>query len=149
MSAMKKQVLINSTLVLFCILGYLLSYGHFFLPLPASSHFSNEKIETRGFHPFLVPQNTGLLWRLEYPGRARLIDASKEIHAKNNVQSGLQLTLEKLGYVFPPGCRADSGDYVPGWYITHYPSILDRIQKDFRLQLAFTEPSVTNRPMTK
>jgi hypothetical protein len=131
---------------------YLLTIGHCFLPLPGSTHYKDERLEFWCYssYPLVMPQSSQtvsgslerLAWEVKHPAHARLLATAKRLEAAApNQDHGLRQVLEAMGYDFPPGCGASSGDIVPGWRITHYPSMLRRIQKDFQLKVTWKEPS--------
>ena len=82
-----------------------------------------------------------LIWSIKNPGQARLLAIAKRLETEApNEDHGLKEVLEKMGYPFPTGCSASSGHESHGWRVTHYPSMLRRIQKDFRLKVTWREP---------
>ena len=130
---------------------YLLTLGHYFLPFHGSAHFGNEKLELWSFssYPLVMPSTSPtisgsldrLIWSIKNPGQARLLAIAKRLETEApNEDHRLKELLEKIGYPFPAGCGASSPEIVPGWRITHYPSMLRRIQKDFHLMVTWREP---------
>lgn len=121
--------------------GYLLTFGHCFLPLPSVHSFQNERIEMRIYPPgFEHPDEsssalTRAVWVLTRPGQARLLGAAKRLAQANPEprSRGLYMTLKDLGYPFPQGCGARNGGDPPDWKIVHYPAILARFEKDLHL----------------
>jgi len=127
---------------------YLLSLGHCFLPLTRSANYQNEKLEMREYGTFVIPSTARTIpatlkrvtWQITNPGRARLLATSERLEgAAPNQNHTLQEVLEAMGYDFPPGCVASAGDSVPHWRISHYPSMLRRIEKDLSLTAKYKE----------
>ena len=54
----------------------------------------------------------------------------------------LQDALTQLGYEFPHGCFATDKNFNFRWRIAHYPTVLNRIQKDFSLRLVSQSPRI-------
>jgi hypothetical protein len=131
---------------------YLLTLGHCFLPLRAFD-YRGERIEAREYE--------GLSWRMYreytpwirarenvrrvadrilYPGRSRLDAAIAKVeraHGSYFTNSGpdseIQRSLQAMGYAFPAGCSA--GVETNNVYrVLHYPSMLNRIEKDLWLK---------------
>ncbi len=130
--------------------SYVLTFGHCFLPKPKPDTFRNERIEIRTFSGFFVPSQSNTVagflarmkWRCLYPGQVRLISVADNDHL-------LRKALEKMGYSFPRGCSARIGDNIP-MEITHYPSVLSRIEKDLHLTVTWRAPIGSDgEPMTK
>jgi hypothetical protein len=155
MSKRLTKILIPIALVVAGVALYLLTLGHCFLPLPGPTQ--NEKLEHWRYssYPLVMPASSQtisgslerLVWKVKHPGHARLLATAKRLEAAApNQDHDLQEVLEAMGYNFPPGCGASSGDIVPGWTVTHYPSILRRIQKDFQLKVTWKEPSGHDEP---
>lgn len=84
--------------------GYLMTSGHYFLPLPEHSDFKGEKIETWEFSNFVIPMEITPWYRLKYPARVRMIEID-QTHTKDSLQE----IFEELGYTFPPGCSTHPG----------------------------------------
>ena len=134
--------------------GYFLTFGHCFLPLPKSQEFGGETIEIRDYEEFVPPPEsdtfTGALararWRFTCPGQVRFVEAARApTPFGNSLPPGLQLALMHLGYEFPHGCfaatePANSIGGVCRWRIAHYPTVLDRIQKDLNVRLIARPP---------
>ena len=127
--------------------AYLLTLGHCFLPLRAFD-YRDERIEVReyeGLGWYLVPSLTiihrvqNALHPIIYPGRARMDAAIAKVEStwgpsffeSSGPNSEFQQVLQTMGYSFPPGCSA--GVDTNGWRIVHYPSMLNRIERDLRL----------------
>jgi len=122
--------------------AYIVTLGHIFLPFRDFNHH-NEKIEIRVYSAFVIPSSSDTMrdalhrlgWRIQYPGRAGFLAAAEKLQTSAPNQSHeLQEVFEALGYPFPPGCYASSGDIVSGWRISNYPSVLDRIERDLNLK---------------
>jgi hypothetical protein len=159
---MSKRAIKVLALIAVIIMGarlYLLTLGHCFLPLPGPAHYTNERLEFWCYssYPLVMPSSAQSIsgsferaaWQIKHPGHARLLATVKRLEAAAPKQEPrLQEALEAMGYDFPPGCGASSGDIVPGWRITHYPSMLRRIQKDFQLKVTWSEPSKHNEPLS-
>ena len=146
------KVLAPIAVVVAGALLYVLTVGHCFLPLPGATHYKDERLEFWSYtsYPLVMPPSSQtisgslerLVWKVKHPGHARLLATAKRLEATApNQDHGLREVLEAMDYEFPPGCSASSGDIVPGWRITHYPSMLRRIQKDFQLKVTWREPS--------
>jgi len=94
---MKTRLLfVAVVIILFALVAYFLTFGHFFLPLPSSAHYANQKVETRFYYPFVIPYKITVAWRIKYPGRVRLIEAAESIPSTRDNQK-MKLVLEKLG----------------------------------------------------
>ena len=130
---------------------YLLTFGHCFLPLGVTECYKNERPEFWVFSPYplVMPSSSAtiagsfdrLAWSIKNPGMARLLAIAKRLEAEApNEDHGLKELLEKMGYPFPTGCSASSGHESHGWRVTHFPSMLRRIQKDFQLTNTWREP---------
>ena len=126
---------------------YFLTLGHCFLPIGGPAQWQNERVEMRQYatwgNPLPVLPGTieRLRWKVANPGRARALATLKRLSATApNHNHTLQEVLEAMGYKFPSGCGASAGDRPPGWRISHYPSMLNRIEKDFRLQARYRIP---------
>ncbi len=134
-------------------LAYLLTLGHCYVPLEAFD-YRNEETEVReydGFYVRMYSESTRLsracegILRLRdkivYPGRMRLCAAIAKIEgghgsffALSGPDSEMQQSLEAMGYAFPTGCSAGV-DTNNVYRIKHYPSMLNRIEKDLGLKL--------------
>jgi hypothetical protein len=153
-------------LVLAVPLLYLLTLGHCFLPLRLFD-YRGERIEAREYD--------GLAWRMYgeytpwirarenvrtvadrilYPGRSRLDAAIAKIeraHGSYFTNSGpdseIQQTLEAIGYAFPVGCSA-SVETNNVYRFLHYPSMLNRIEKDLWLKRHSSSLSVGGGPIS-
>ena len=140
------KTLLPIVLVAAGALLYLLTLGHCFLPLPGRTHYNNEKLEFWYYPPrdLALPPSPPtpfgtleiLAWQIKHPAQARLLATAERLEAAAPKQHhGLQEVLQAMGYDCPPGCAATSGDNDPGCRITHYPSMLRRIQRDFQLKV--------------
>ena len=128
--------------------AYLLTAGHCFLPLTSLACPGKEPIEVREYQSFGVPwlsvtrkpnrfrdAITIVVWLLRYPGRAQLYATSDRLRTTKPYQVlMLHDSLKAMGYPFPPGCGSGVPDIQPGWRVTNYPSVLDRIEKDLELE---------------
>jgi len=143
MTSRIRRVAVGGVLAIFAVATvYLLTLGQCFLPHWGVENHRNEQLEMREYSPFILPArgNTvgGILgrvkWTVMYPGRAKVLSAAEMLQMQAPKEDhNLREVLEKMGYSFPPGCAASSGDVVPGWRITHYPSVLNRIERDLHL----------------
>ena len=151
MSTSKKRILAvlcaSAAAVALVIASYLQTFGHCFLPMPGPATYANEKIEVREYHPFFVPAISDTFsdnmkefgWRLEYPGRARLIAMAKKLEADQSQKNHAAAEVySALGYPFSPGCFVGVGDFTPHIRIANYPSILNRIENDLKLKPIYT-----------
>ncbi len=149
MSRSAKGWIALSAAALFLITAYLLTFGRCFLPPPNPNKFASEPLEFRMYSPFALPLQSHDLegaysrikWKFTRPGQARLFAVSKRLsQADLDSDRPFQRCLEKLGYAFPEGCRATGGGGdPPSWRITHYPSVLNRIERDLSLKPNYTE----------
>jgi hypothetical protein len=137
--------LLLAALILVLAAGYFSTIGHCFLPHRNPETFLGEQLEVRTFSGFVIPDRSKTLaglfarikWRLLRPGQVRLLAAAEKIEQeKPGADHVLKTALEQLGYGFPSGCYARSGDNLP-MEITHYPSALNRIQKDLHLDVSW------------
>jgi hypothetical protein len=133
---------------LFLTAAYLITFGRCFLPVPNPNKFANEALEFRMYSPFALPLQSHDFegayarskWRFTRPGQARLFAVSQRLSQANlDLDSPFQKCLEELGYTFPKGCRASGGGDPPSWRITHYPSVLNRIERDLSLKPNYIE----------
>ena len=90
-------------------------YSHFVLP-PDAKTFQGTLLRTK--------------WTLLHPGQARLFNAWQKLLMPDQ---GFQEALEELGYSFPTNCFA-SNPQEKSVSITHYPSMLQRIEKDMQMK---------------
>jgi hypothetical protein len=145
------KILVSIAVVVAGAVLYLLTLGHCFLPFGAVGHYKNERPEFWFFSPYplVMPSSSQtiagtfdrLAWSVKNPGMARLLAIAKRLEMEApNEDHGLKELLEKMGYPFPTGCSASSGRESHGWRVTHYPSMLRRIQKDFRLKVTWRVP---------
>jgi hypothetical protein len=134
--------------LLFLTAAYVLTFGRCFLPLPNPNKFASEPMEFRKYSPFALPLQSQdfegayarIKWKFTRPGQARLFAASQHLsQAGLDSDSPFQKCFEELGYAFPKGCRASGGGDPPSWRITHYPSVLNRIERDLNLKPTYTE----------
>ena len=121
--------------------AYLLTWGHVFLPRWRLEGHEGEHIETRTYKFFGIPRTSRtayIAWHITHPGQARIV-ATAEVLSRSATDSlhPLKDCLELMGYSFPNGCDATGGGGDPPrrWAITHYTSMLDRIEKDLNLTL--------------
>lgn len=136
-------MLLCAVLVGWATASYLCTVGHCFLPIPKPTNFEGQTMQIRTYAPLKKPPNSGPLARLGFqitrPGQARLLSLGGEMAKTSvNYDTGLQKVQERLGYSFPQGCWA--GTRGGALMIQHYPSMLDRIQKDMHLSLASADP---------
>ena len=147
----KRNAIISIIAIAMCSAVYLFTLGHFFLPLGATEHYENEKLETWGYttYPLVIRPTPANLpdvfkqaaWRISRPGQACLLATAERFQsAAPHQDHTLQEVLEAMGYKFPPGCGASCGDIVPDWRITHYPTMLRRIAKDLHFRVTWREP---------
>ena len=144
-TTIERRGLMIAGLVLVLAAGYFSTIGHCFLPRRNPKAFLGEQLEVRTFSGLVIPDQSKTLaglfartkWRLLRPGQARLLAAAEKIE-KNNPRADhiLRRSLEELGYAFPPGCDARSGDNL-ALEITHYPSMLNGIAKDLQLKVSW------------
>jgi hypothetical protein len=134
--------------VLFLPAAYLLTFGRCFLPLPNPNEFASEPLEFRMYSPFVLPLQSHdfegayarMKWKFSCPGQARLFAVSQRLSKANlGLDSPFQKCFEELGYTFPKGCTARGGGDPPSWRITHYPSVLNRIERDLSLKPIYIE----------
>ena len=148
MSKSAKGWVVLFAVPIFLTAAYLLTFGHCFLPVPNSGKFANEPLEFRIYSPFSLPLQSHdfqgayarVKWKVTRPGQARLFAVSQRLsQADLDSDDPFQKCLEKLGYTFPKGCKASAGGDPPSWHITHYPSLLNRIERDLGLKPEYTE----------
>src|SRR5580765_7912045 len=139
-----KAALFRAFLILGCAVMlaalYLLTIGHCFLPMPNVDSFTKERVEIRRYI-LVMPSQAQTLegiyqrtkWRFLNPGQDRLFRVAVEIdRADPHTDNLLQKSLVEMGYKFPNGCRASSGE--GGTRIQHYPSMLNRMERDLHLR---------------
>ena len=151
MNKLLAKIVVSVAVVAAAAVLYLLTFGHCFLPLGAVAHYKNERPEFWFFSPYplVIPSSSQtiagsfdrLAWKsAKNPGMARLLAIAKRLETEAPKEDHeLKELLEKMGYPFPTGCSASSGPESHGWRVTHYPSMLRRIQKDFRLRVTWRE----------
>jgi hypothetical protein len=146
------KVLVPIAVIVATAVLYLLTLGHCFLP-QGPNHYQDERLESWCYssYPLVMPPSSQtisarlgrLAWQIKHPGPARLLATAQKLEAATPEKyHGLEEVLKAMGYDFPPESGASSGDMVPGWRITHYPSMLRRIQKDFELKVTGKELSL-------
>ena len=140
-----KPALFRAFLILGCAVMlaalYLLTIGHCFLPMPNVDSFTKERVEIRRYS-LVVPSQAQTLegiyqrtkWRFLNPGQDRLFRVAMQIDRADPVvdKNLLQKSLVEMGYKFPNGCWASSGE--GGTRIQHYPSMLNRMERDLNLR---------------
>jgi len=136
----KTGPIILSATVALIIGAYLMTSGHYFLPLPHRINSESKALETWEFSSFVIPSDIDIWYRVKYPARVRMIELMA-----SSTNATLKEIFEELNYPFPPGCFASAGDRGGGIRITHYPSILKRIQTDFQLPPTYKFPSDTSK----
>ena len=141
-----------SAVICLLVAGYLQTFGHYFLPMPTPPTYANEKIEEREYSPFAIPAAADTFptamkefgWPLKYPGQARLIAMAEKLKAEHPGEDfTLKDVFERLGYPFPTGCSASTGELVPHWRIANFPTVLNRIERDLKLKPIFTNSPTT------
>ena len=151
MSTGCRIVLVCGAIVLAILMAtaYLLTLGHCFLPLSGLAYPGTEVVEVREYESFGVPWMsatrkpnrirdaiTKAVWTLRYPGRAQLCAVTDRLSTTKPYYQQLMLHdgLKAMGYPLAPGCGSGVPDVQPGWRVTNYPSVLDRIEKDLKLE---------------
>ena len=138
MNTTRRKALIAATVVLLCIVGGWIVTKRYWLPsFPNTNGMSSAPLEVRKYDAFTIPREgkdvsaiwRRIQWHVINPGQVRLHEVARASGVKN-----LQSCLEELGYEFPPGTYAQSGDVVPGWRICHHASVLDHLEEYLDLQ---------------
>jgi hypothetical protein len=118
---------------------YLFTWGHVFLPLPSPASYEGTPVETRRYQQTLLPafgsswsdRMDELKWVMKSPGRVRLAKVSGDLPSSANSPRDMFSLL----YPFPEKADVQCGDkMVPFLEITHHAAMLDRIEKDLRLE---------------
>jgi hypothetical protein len=145
----QRWTLLCAALLSLAAAWYLSGAGYWFLPFPKPSNFKGQTMEMRTYASLRLPPTEGfpgLRYQVAHPGQAKLFAVAAEMaKASPHHRVGWQKVLESLGYKFPEGCWAATSEVVPCLMIQHYPSMLDRIQKDLHLRLV----SVDALPLPK
>jgi hypothetical protein len=135
---------------------YFFTLGHCFLPL-GELDCRKESIETREYEQLVwyMPKGRAaeifqkVQRRVVYPGQYRMDRAIAAVEALPWGRSGappeLQQVLEAMGYHFLHGCSAEVVIGQDRWRISHYPSMLNRIEKDLRFNRAPRHPGSPNK----
>jgi hypothetical protein len=143
MSKNAKTWIVLFAVVLFLPVAYFLTLGSCFLPAPNPRRFVNEPLEMRIYPTFAIPLQSRdlegayerLKWNFTRPGQARLFATGQRLaQAHPNLDDPFQKCLEEFGYTFPKGCWAIGGGDPPFFRITHYPSMLNRIERDLHFK---------------
>lgn len=148
----------RATLVAVCVALCVL-FVHFRLsdPIPALSEVSGDKMEIRRFETLLLPLDgrslaairSQLDWRFNRSGEARLYRLLEAQSSSN--KAPLVGAFRDAGYQFPHGSDAQSYRTYAGVYIeiSHYPAILEHIERTFQLTRVPDPPSRPRIPKEK